>query len=269
MSWLRIDDKFGQHPKVLALSDREFRVHVLTLCYCAEYGTDGNVPRSAWRSLGISGRIARTLVANGLWDLDGDEYTVHNWRTFNPIDPTSGTRKERWKERWKERQRNGEGTDEERNGNGPHARAGARVPSRPVPEDERTSSSDARAMLTAFGIGDPAILGDASLEPSQIAACIAASSNARDPVAYVAHLLRTGQTPQPPRTDPRTKRVNVNGPTYDRAGRAEAMIRNHVITERIELDEELVSANLEPGDTDRLYELLDATANGNHPPQQA
>lgn len=107
MSWLRIDDKFAAHPKVLELTDREFRVHLQTLCYCAEYQTGGVVPASAFRSLGVTPKITRRLLEVGLWENGDSTVKIHDFHIYNPVDPTSAERKRRFRER----HRNGEGTE--------------------------------------------------------------------------------------------------------------------------------------------------------------
>jgi hypothetical protein len=41
MSWVRLDDSFPEHPKVIALTDAAFRAHVRGLCYAGRFLTDG------------------------------------------------------------------------------------------------------------------------------------------------------------------------------------------------------------------------------------
>lgn len=150
MTWLRLDDRFANHPKILALSDREFRAHVLALCYAAEYETGGNVPRSAWKSLWITEGIARKFVELGLWDSEGE---IHDFRLYNPVDPTSAERKRAFRARSRTVPGapvenvpgaflgNDEGTAEERAGNG-SVRAHP-VPS-PTPIPQTFAVDDAR-----------------------------------------------------------------------------------------------------------------------------
>lgn len=113
MSWLRLDDRFAAHPKVLSLTDREFRVHIKTLLYCAEYATEGVIPESARRALGATPRITKRLVDLGLWENGNQALQIHDFAVYNPKDATSAERKRRYRER----KRNVEGTEEERDGN--------------------------------------------------------------------------------------------------------------------------------------------------------
>jgi hypothetical protein len=68
MTWVKIDDSFPNHPKIVGLSDKAFRIHISGLCYCGTYLTDGFVPMT------IAARFANedmTYIAElsqaGLW----------------------------------------------------------------------------------------------------------------------------------------------------------------------------------------------------------
>ncbi len=43
MPWLKIDDGFAEHRKIVGLNDRAFRLHVVALVYCARNLTDGHL----------------------------------------------------------------------------------------------------------------------------------------------------------------------------------------------------------------------------------
>ena len=99
MSWARLDDKFPRHPKIAGLTDREFRVHVTAICYCAEYATGGVIPSTAAKTLGITPKIKERLVQLGLWENGGGVYEIHDFAAYNPKDPTGAARKRRQRER--------------------------------------------------------------------------------------------------------------------------------------------------------------------------
>jgi hypothetical protein len=68
MTWVKIDDSFPNHPKIVGLSDKAFRIHISGLCYCGTYLTDGFVPMT------IAARFANEdmqhiveLTKAGLW----------------------------------------------------------------------------------------------------------------------------------------------------------------------------------------------------------
>lgn len=99
MAWLRLDDQFDQHPKVELLTDREFRVHVRVLCYCARYKTEGAVPLSVFTAVrGLTLRVKDRFLALGLWDERDGNLFVHNFEKYNPRDPTKAARQARWRE---------------------------------------------------------------------------------------------------------------------------------------------------------------------------
>lgn len=66
MTWIRLDDDFPDHPKVITLSDQAFRTYITTLCYSARYLTDGALARPVAERLGAV-LSASELVQAGLW----------------------------------------------------------------------------------------------------------------------------------------------------------------------------------------------------------
>jgi hypothetical protein len=80
MGWLRLDDAFGDHPKVIGLSDRAFRAHVEGLVYCARYLTDGQVPKAK----GPVPRVAVELERAGLWSSTKRGWVIHDFLDYNP-----------------------------------------------------------------------------------------------------------------------------------------------------------------------------------------
>ena len=87
MSWLRIDDNFVEHPKVLDLSDRAFRLHMAGLCFCARNLTDGVLVARAVKTVcAITGANRRHLVELrdvGLWDERADGYAIRDYLDYN------------------------------------------------------------------------------------------------------------------------------------------------------------------------------------------
>lgn len=117
MAWLRIDDRFASHPKIGELSDREFRVHVRVLCYCALHQTGGSIPASAYAEVpGLTRTVASRLVQLGLWDEDSQaspngkpSLTVHDWCVYNPTDPSNAERQRRHRDRHRDAESDGDG----------------------------------------------------------------------------------------------------------------------------------------------------------------
>jgi hypothetical protein len=100
MAWLRLDDSFSTHPKILALTDAEFRVWIRLLCHCARHRRSvvDAATRRELRGLGPR-RIARFVSLGLLDELAPGAYAVHEWTQFQPKDPTAAARKARWRGR--------------------------------------------------------------------------------------------------------------------------------------------------------------------------
>lgn len=81
MTWVRVDDRFPDHPKVRGLSDRAFRAHVTGLCYACAYLTDGWVPPSV-----VTIKAAAELVQAGLWHETPatNGYWINDFLDYNP-----------------------------------------------------------------------------------------------------------------------------------------------------------------------------------------
>lgn len=101
MSWLKVDDQFCEHPKVLAVGPLAAWLHTCALNYCARHLTDGFLPRAKVATLadfsGIDfeglpvevGRLVKALLTargdrGALWsEVDGG-YQIHDYLDFNP-----------------------------------------------------------------------------------------------------------------------------------------------------------------------------------------
>jgi hypothetical protein len=98
MPYLNVDDNFPEHPKVDALSDAAFRLHVAGMCYCAKQKTDGRLTPDRPARLVARFRTAalRELIGAGLWHDQGQgcgtdhcptgdpgEYVIHDYLQWN------------------------------------------------------------------------------------------------------------------------------------------------------------------------------------------
>ena len=81
MAW--IDDRIWCHRKLLALSDRAFRVYIHSLAYSAGMGTKGVLTRPQQKLLGGNAITRAALVRAGLWDESGEEIHIHDWDEHN------------------------------------------------------------------------------------------------------------------------------------------------------------------------------------------
>ncbi len=89
MAWVKLDDGFFRHPKVVG-AGRDARVLYLAgLCYCGANLTDGSILDGALRVLAAEAEIknpkaaAERLVEVGLWEQVGGGYRVHDYLDHN------------------------------------------------------------------------------------------------------------------------------------------------------------------------------------------
>ena len=84
MPWVKLDDRFPDHPKTLSLGDDYdscVTLHIRGLCYCAANLTDGFIPSRVFR--GYERECAR-LVEVGLWDEAEGGFEIHDYLDYNP-----------------------------------------------------------------------------------------------------------------------------------------------------------------------------------------
>lgn len=115
MVWVRIDDHYDQHPKILQIGPLGVALWIAGLAYCNRNLTDGYIPWAAARSLvsweyldppngdgqrrvvtvGVTSGHERDdttadyviglLTACGLWDEISGGYQVHDYQDFQPL----------------------------------------------------------------------------------------------------------------------------------------------------------------------------------------
>jgi hypothetical protein len=86
MTWLKLDDGFDTHPKVVGLTDGAFRLHVAAMCYCARHLTDGEIPAAILASLHhrTPRKFAAELVTSTLWISTQNGYKIDSFNRYNP-----------------------------------------------------------------------------------------------------------------------------------------------------------------------------------------
>jgi hypothetical protein len=111
LTWVRIDDHFADHPKLLKAGPIAGWLHLAGLCYSARHLTDGQIPVQAIHTLAVFNGVAVTgdgqlftepmrvdvfelagiLVRAGLWEelRDGATKVIAGWRihdylAYNP-----------------------------------------------------------------------------------------------------------------------------------------------------------------------------------------
>ena len=210
MPWLRIDDKFPRHPKVTQLTDREFRVHVRVLCYCAEYRTAGLVTTGMLAEVpGLTKKVIDRFINLGVWDEDGSGYRVHDFEHYNPKDPSAAERQQRVRDKKRDADRD-VGRDADRDAavtvTSPHAQAGARgpypypsgsssSPSSSTPDDDDTNITD---RLEQLALPNQIATWRAAYtaDPARVAACLRVAQQRGGNIgAYLNTLIRSGEWP--------------------------------------------------------------------------
>lgn len=106
MSWVNLDDKMPDHPKISRLSDASFRLHIAGVCYCNRHLSDGlidaeEVPRLVRR---FKPAALAELVDGGLWvRLEVGKsvavYAIHDFLDWNDPREEVLARRERAKQR--------------------------------------------------------------------------------------------------------------------------------------------------------------------------
>jgi len=81
MTWIRLDDNLPDHPKVLGLSDKAFRLYISAMCYSSRYLTDGFISFVVGDRIGSRSQFDEltkaTLIISveGGWQIENyDEY---------------------------------------------------------------------------------------------------------------------------------------------------------------------------------------------------
>jgi hypothetical protein len=99
MPWVRLDEGFPQHPKVIEAGPLALAMQVAGLCYANRYLTDGFMPRAAVATLmdfseldehafngkgGTCWIVVARLVELGIWEEVGNGYQIHDYLDYQP-----------------------------------------------------------------------------------------------------------------------------------------------------------------------------------------
>lgn len=79
MTWVKIDDGFPDHPKVVGLSDEAFRLYITSLCYAGKYLTDGFVPSIVAARMTRNDCVEELLDAQLWYECDSGGYQIHDY----------------------------------------------------------------------------------------------------------------------------------------------------------------------------------------------
>jgi len=98
MGWVRLDDNFADHPKVIALSDTAFRLYIEGLCYSNRQLTDGFIPNAVYTKLSKNDD-AQFLIEAGLWEDTEGGFLIRSYTEYQPTREKVEKKREEAKER--------------------------------------------------------------------------------------------------------------------------------------------------------------------------
>lgn len=87
MTWLKLDDRYADHPKIVTAGPDAAWLDLCGMLYCARYLTDGFIPAGQVRKLTghpSPDELARVLVRVGRWEQAAGGYLVHDYLDYNP-----------------------------------------------------------------------------------------------------------------------------------------------------------------------------------------
>ncbi len=110
MPWVKLDDNFSMHPKILAAGGLATLVYIEGLCYCARHLTDGFIPTNAvarmidpvlldlaYQGAGDALMVAERLVSVGLWEPTDGGYQSLDFARYLLQDARPQTEIEKWR----------------------------------------------------------------------------------------------------------------------------------------------------------------------------
>jgi hypothetical protein len=98
MGWVRLDDNFADHPKVIALGDSAFRLYIEGLCYSNRQLTDGYIPNAVYTKLS-NNDDAQFLIEAGLWEDTEGGFVIRSYTEYQPTREKIEKKREEAKER--------------------------------------------------------------------------------------------------------------------------------------------------------------------------
>lgn len=149
MTWVKLDDQFPDHPKVVKAGGDAAWLHVTAICYANRHLTDGFIPEG--QVIRLSDRrnpakLAAELVKVGMWETAVGGWMIHDFLDWNPSAAEVKKRREKERDRKAQQRRGDDGRyskgdtqeesqqDTQQDSNGSHARSHT-VPSFSRPTD--------------------------------------------------------------------------------------------------------------------------------------
>lgn len=83
MAWVRLDESFPEHPKVIEAGPIAAWLHVRAIAYCNRQLTDGFLLHAVVKSMNGTAS-AKVLVKVGLWKPVRGGYEIHDYLEYQP-----------------------------------------------------------------------------------------------------------------------------------------------------------------------------------------
>jgi hypothetical protein len=112
MGWVRLDDNFADHPKVIGLSDTAFRLYIEALCYSNRQLTDGFIPMAVYLKASKNDD-ADYLIEAGLWQEVPLGYQIRSYDEYQPLREKVEEKREQARERLRRFREKREGNADE------------------------------------------------------------------------------------------------------------------------------------------------------------
>lgn len=149
MTWFKVDDSFGSHPKVMAIPRGATRLRAIGLwtalgTWCARQLTDGEFAAHMVAEHGGAPADAKHLVAVGLWEVTDGGYVFHDWADWQPSKAKVEEDRAAARERMR-RNREGRSSGDVRANKSRSSQSVTPTPSRPVPTTAAAAAETAAA----------------------------------------------------------------------------------------------------------------------------
>lgn len=202
MPWVRIDDRYYSHPKVVAAGLAASGLDVRAMSWAAGSLTDGFIPESVLPLLAAGDaaakKLAAVLVQVGRWEEVEGGWMIHDFLDFNPSAKKVNEERNAAAERMKESRKRKRSPDVRPNAERTHTertpdRSSERSPevrlprTRPVPIDSESSSS--LEVVDAPGGEEEATIRLVAEACDVLARRAAADPNRQKPVVHLAAWL--------------------------------------------------------------------------------
>lgn len=93
--WVRLDDSYWSHPKVVGVGNEAAGVYARLLSYCGRHETDGRVPEEVARFISGKRPPLNKLLESGLVESNGAGFVIPDFLDFNPSHSALEEKRER------------------------------------------------------------------------------------------------------------------------------------------------------------------------------